>query len=530
MKILPCHPILALVLGAFAIAAPAQGQPRPSPIGPFVTVSGDRFEDPAGRQLLLHGLNVVDKTTDWSANAWLGEAGYASMREWGFNCIRLGFTWASVEPQPGLYSEKCLAEIDRRVEWARGNGLYVFLDMHQDLFSMRFSDGAPEWATLTDGRPHIAQGPVWSDAYLTSPAVQTALDNFYDNKPGPGGVGLQDRYARAWRHIAEHFAGNPTVIGYDLMNEPFAGSLVPQAMFLMAGRLAEETGARGGSQADAAGVMREWSSPEGRDRVLRLLEDKRLYGRVLDAAQPLLQDFERTKLTPFFQRVRDSIRQVDTNHIIFLETSGTSNMGVYSAIEPLRDAKGGRDPMQAYAPHGYDLVTDTPAAAAASGSRVELIFARHGETARRLAMPTIVGEWGAYYGDAHARAAAEVVCRQFEKLLCGDTYWALERDLSEQPAFQAFCRPYPMCVAGRLLSYGADPEGRTFACEWREGARSGGETRIFVPQAYGATLARVRVAPAGKGFRIVPVGRGTRNAYVVVPSMGRDRVRRLTIE
>jgi len=55
------------------------------------------------------------------------------MKDWGFNCVRLGFTWASVEPEPGVYSEKCLAEIDKRVEWATKNGLYVFLDMHQDL-------------------------------------------------------------------------------------------------------------------------------------------------------------------------------------------------------------------------------------------------------------------------------------------------------------------------------------------------------------------------------------------------------------
>jgi len=88
---------------------------------------------------------------------------------------------------------------------------------------MKYSDGAPEWATLTDGKPHIAEGAVWSDAYFTSQAVHAAFDNFYANKPGPGGVGLQDRYAQAWRFLAEHYANNATVIGYDLMNEPFAG-------------------------------------------------------------------------------------------------------------------------------------------------------------------------------------------------------------------------------------------------------------------------------------------------------------------
>lgn len=523
-------PAAAVALGILALAAPGPARSAP-PSSPFVTVSGERFLDPQGRQLILHGVNVVDKTADWSMTPWLGEGSFASMRGWGFNCIRLAFTWASLEPAPGAYSERCLQEIDRRVAWARGNGLYVFLDMHQDLYSARFSDGAPQWATLTDGQPHVAGGAVWSDAYLTSPAVQRALDNFYANRPGPGGVGLQDRYAQAWRHLAEHYARNPTVIGYDLMNEPFAGSLVPKAMFLMAGRLAAEIHAKGASpEEQAAGIMRQWASPQGRDRILGLFENPALYGRVLDAAQPLLQEFERTRLTPLFQRVTDAIREVDRNHIVFLETSGSSNMGVYSAIGPMRDASGRRDPEQAYAPHGYDLVTDTPQAAAASGPRIELIFRRHGETARRLAMPMLVGEWGAYYGNARALAAAQVVCRQFERLLCGDTYWALERDLAEQPAFQAICRPYPMNVAGRILAYSADPRERTFTCEWREDRGQTGESRIFVPRSYDPSIARIRVQPIGSGFRIERAGPGTGNAFVIVPAMGRDRSRVLTVD
>ena len=34
------------------------------------------------------------------------------------------------------------------------------------------------------------------------PALEHAYDHFWDNSPGPGGVGLQDRYAAAWRHVA----------------------------------------------------------------------------------------------------------------------------------------------------------------------------------------------------------------------------------------------------------------------------------------------------------------------------------------
>ena len=99
-------------------------------------------------------------------------------------------------------------EWTKLIGWAEKYGLYVFLDMHQDLYSCKYSDGAPEWATLTDERPHITEGNmVWSDAYITSPAIQRAFDNFWANTPASDGVGIQEHYARAWRHVAKRYAG-----------------------------------------------------------------------------------------------------------------------------------------------------------------------------------------------------------------------------------------------------------------------------------------------------------------------------------
>jgi endoglycosylceramidase len=54
----------------------------------------------------------------------------------------------------------------------------------------------------------------------------------------------------------------------------------------------------------------------------------------------------------------------------------TSNLGITSHIEPMMGPDGQRDPQQAYAPHGYDIVVDTPQAAKASQARIELILER----------------------------------------------------------------------------------------------------------------------------------------------------------
>jgi endoglycosylceramidase len=63
--------------------------------------------------------------------------------------------------------------------------------------------------------------------YIVMPALERAFDHFWQNSPGPGGPGLQDRYAAAWRRVAAFFAGNPYVMGDDLFNEPWPGTQWP---------------------------------------------------------------------------------------------------------------------------------------------------------------------------------------------------------------------------------------------------------------------------------------------------------------
>ena len=96
-----------------------------------ITVQGDRLVDPQGRHVILHGINLVNKDP---AAGCLGDEGpelFAAMRDWGFNCIRLGIIWDGLEPEPGVYDETYLQGIDRQIAWAKENDLVVFLDMHK---------------------------------------------------------------------------------------------------------------------------------------------------------------------------------------------------------------------------------------------------------------------------------------------------------------------------------------------------------------------------------------------------------------
>ena len=508
-------------------ALPAEAEPP----GRFVSVKDARFIDAEGRQILLHGLNAVDKSADWTQFPWQGRAEFAAMTGWGLNCIRLGFVWAGLEPAPGQYDEEYIAGIDKRIAWAKENGLYVFLDMHQDLYGMAYSDGAPGSATLTNGKPHIHHGGVWSDAYLTSPAVQTAFDNFWANAAGPDGVGIQERYALVWRHLAERYANEPAVIGYDLMNEPFMGSLMLAGQMAMVQKLAEVLATKEGDDAPTLlEIIAQWTNPSARGKLMARLKDMEIYVPAIDAAYDLCAEFEHTKLMPMFQRVTNAIREVDESHVIFLETGIASNAGVYSSIEPLLGPGGARDPLQAYAPHGYDIVVDTPDLASSSDARVELIFKRHGETAKRLDMPMVVGEWGAFPASrADVLGPGRFLVRQFEKLLCGDTFWLYVRDLPQAPFFEIVNRPFPPAMAGTLIEYRGDPDTHAFVCVWKEDPAVTAPSRVYLPESYFAGKDAVKLSPVGKGFEVEAVREGSRSVHLVIPPTGKGVERRLTV-
>ncbi len=501
-----------------------------APAMPWIAPRDGSFVDAEGRQVILHGAAVIDKN---KATHYLGNTSkdtFASLKDWGFNCIRFGILWDGVEPEPGKFDEEYLKGVDQRIAWARENGIYVFLDMHQDLFSVKFSDGAPAWATLDEGKPHLAQNGVWSDAYFTSLAVQTALDHFWQNAPAPDGVGLQDHYARMWKHVAERYANEPAVVGYDIMNEPFLGSQALPMQFKVLTKLAEILPPQQpGKPLTALDVMKQWGEAAGRSSILKALEDLDAYKAMIDTSQPMLQEFERTQLMPMFQRVALAIREADTKHILFLETSMGSNMGIYSAIDPVNGPDGRRDPLQAYAPHGYDLVTDTPDIASPCNGRVDLIFNRHDETAKRLGMPMLVGEWGAYGRSLHALPAAQHVVQIFERLRCGETYWAYEQNMENWAIFPAIQRPYPASVSGALVSYQTNTDTQGFTCIWREDPAVKAPTCIYLPARIRDAKGKISLSPPGEGYKVESAQAKSKNVFFLIPPTGQAVERTFSI-
>lgn len=485
-----------------------------------IQVKEGRFIDCHDRHVLLHGINMVCKD---ASRGYIGEwdlSVFHKLYSWGFNVVRLGVIWDGVEPNPGQYDLQYLRRLRQVIQWAREAGLYVFLDMHQDLFSASFGDGAPAWATLTDGLAYEPY-PLWSDAYLHNEAVQRAFDHFWNNSKATDGIGLQDHYAAAWRKVAEELGSEPNVIGYDLMNEPFMGSSVQQLIEPLMGQMNSLVAKRAGSESNAGLIADKlaaaWSQSEEKLELFRMLEDKDSFKAFLHALEPGQQAFEAHQLMKMYGRVAHAIREVDASGILFLETNLFANMGVHSGIEPILSANGKRDPQQAYAPHGYDLVTDTPHASAGSKARVSLLFDHHEHTRQRLSMPMLVGEWGAYYGSMDTQEAALHVKETFERLLCSDTYWSYDDAAVDQyPSFEGIKRGLPHAVAGVLLHYQYDAESCGFRMTWEEQPNEQ-PTLVYLPHMDKMEQSTIELTPHGTGCSLQVID-GSEAGFLSIPA------------
>jgi len=497
--------------------------------GGYLSVKEGRFVDPGGRHVILHGVNIGAKHKKTNYVSWHEPADFARMRAWGFNCVRLLIIWAAIEPECGSYDEDYLRRIDKRIAWAKANGLYVLVDMHQDLWGEKpGGDGAPVWATLDRGRPHRKLGQVWSDAYMVSPMVQTAFDNFWANKPGPDGVGIQDRFALAWQHVARRYADEPAVVGYDILNEPIPGTEMLRVQAKMIPRMAEimVPDDPSGGLFELATLLKD---PDRRGEVFERLADVDVYRSYLAAAEPTFQRFERDKLAPMYRRVAKAIRQVDRRHILFVAPCVSSNQGVGSDLPPVLGPDGKPDPLLAISPHAYDLVTDVRGAGPVDERRTEMIYQRHLSTARRLNAPMLVGEWGAFNVEPKHLEAARINVRQIEATLASDTYWYFNRHLEKRPFFKMLQRPVPSAVAGTILRYRLDPSTGVFECVWKEAPAVKDPSRIYVPANWYPTGVDVTLEPRGGGCRFSPIASGDRNGHLTVAPTGRQVERRLVI-
>jgi endoglycosylceramidase len=391
----------------------------------------------------------------------------------GFNIVRLGVIWEGLEPGPADVQPNdpryCAPHHGRRFpslgsadpydaatvrDYLRRTGrivdllaranIRVIIDMHQDVWGSAFQyplgftpwsgEGAPSWATCTNGLSFAA--PVgWGSGYDV-PAVQVAIHHFWANDVR---ADLQRQFARVWTAVAQHFAGSPDVLGYEVMNEPndfLVSSFDPELQCDYGGWRHEPRSCR----ASHAGAL-----PDG------------LIG---------------------------TIQAADPTHAVFYEPSGSTDFGAPETLgitEPLRF----KDLELAF--HVYGDVP--PQLQQTAQERF------HTRTLQPGGPPAIMDEFGAN-NDSPATAAtvsladagnlswAYWAALQLDDPTAGDAYEGLLDQITRQPypaQAQALAVPYPWATAGTPGPQSFDPVTGTFRYAYEVIARITAPTEIVLP-------------------------------------------------
>lgn len=209
---------MGIILLSLCASVASNGQSR------FVTTRGKDLASLDGKPLLLKGINLGNwllpegymfkfKTANspvliytvinqligedearrfWQAyrDNYITREDIRFIKQAGFNSVRVPFSYRLFvsEGEPQKLEGAGYELLDRVVDWCKKEGLFVILDMHA-------APGGQTGDNIDDS---------WGYPFLFESAES------------------QDLTVNIWRKIAARYRGEPTVVGYDLLNEPIA--------------------------------------------------------------------------------------------------------------------------------------------------------------------------------------------------------------------------------------------------------------------------------------------------------------------
>jgi endoglucanase len=176
--------MIKLILALVAAAAVSPGV-APRSASQLLRVRGADIVDGTGKPVMLRGVAFGNEV--WG-NVRLprrhhDEADFARVAAMGMNTVRFYMNYRTFESDaaPGTYLADGWQWLDDNIAWARKNRVYLVLNMH----------------VPPGGFQSLGAGKALWD------------------RPD-----MQDRLIKLWTEIARHCKGEPTVAGYDLLNEP----------------------------------------------------------------------------------------------------------------------------------------------------------------------------------------------------------------------------------------------------------------------------------------------------------------------
>ncbi len=167
-------------------------------------VDGTQIVDGAGKSQQMRGIAFGNDVWSHAAVPSAHHTGtdYGVVASMGMNVVRFYLTYETFEDDaaPFRYKETGWAWIDQNIEWAKQHKIRLILNLHH-----------PQGGYQSLGKG----GALWDDA------------------------NNQKRFIELWRAIAERYRAEPTIAGYDLLNEPVPTSSMEQWKSLAEQTIAE---------------------------------------------------------------------------------------------------------------------------------------------------------------------------------------------------------------------------------------------------------------------------------------------------
>ncbi|QAA34430.1 cellulase family glycosylhydrolase [Clostridium manihotivorum] len=120
-------------------------------------------------------------------SSWLNTGDLDNIRDMGMNFVRVPILYLDLMDKYGNWKSDPWSKLDWLVNECSSRGIYVLLDLHGTFGGQNTFDNCGE----VNSDPQL-----WKNSQY------------------------QDRTVTLWQGIANHYKGNPTIAGYDLLNEP----------------------------------------------------------------------------------------------------------------------------------------------------------------------------------------------------------------------------------------------------------------------------------------------------------------------
>ncbi len=193
---------VTIAVGGLFVNSRQEYVPPPKPTD-FLHIKGQKIIDDNGNEIFLRGFNIgpvkfasykdrqnslekIDAFNDAMLKSYVSEWDIINMKNMGATVLRAHsyLRFYTLETEPYQYDEGYIKTLDDLIDMAYDHGIYVII-------------------TMTGAGQNVHQN-----------TTNELGNSLWIDKD------LRTRVIAAWKYLAEHYANNPGVAGYDILNEP----------------------------------------------------------------------------------------------------------------------------------------------------------------------------------------------------------------------------------------------------------------------------------------------------------------------